>query len=124
MNFALNFEEMTALRQGVGAFEGETMALEALLDEGEAALGTLAEQARLEDELRAVVGYLLGAMDREVMATHPADEGAVAAYFDYAHALSALHRVEETGAEMRALFGIIEGRDPADFDVETFVFPD
>jgi hypothetical protein len=147
MVFSLNFEELTALRQGVQALRGSSApypfvpslaghheegvevlegidGVEDLLLTGSQALSTFGEQRRLEAGIRSVVSHLHGAMNREVVATHPADEGAVAAYFDYAHALSALHRIEAVGAEMRALFELIEGREPAEAEFESFVFPD
>jgi hypothetical protein len=57
-------------------------------------------------------------------AVRPAGEPAVAAYFDYAHALSVLHRLEAVGREMRALFEVLHGSPADPVDRHTFIFPD
>ena len=58
------------------------------------------------------------------MATHPADEGAVVAYFDFAHALSVQSRLAEVGREMEALIELVTGGPATDRLASEFVFPD
>jgi hypothetical protein len=48
----------------------------------------------------------------------------VAAYFDFAHALSVQDRVRETGAEMVALIEVVTGRPATARVAATFLFPD
>jgi len=71
-----------------------------------------------------VVAYLRAEMELFVTTTHPASEGAVAAYFDFAHALSVQHRIVELGSEMTALVEVVTGRSVTDDVSASFVFPD
>lgn len=135
-----NYEELRALRQGadvalrpvtpdfgaVAAPPAERAQVEALVPllEGDVSVGTLAEQVELEGGIRTIVSCLLLEMEASVVATHPADEGAVAAYFDYAHALVVLARLEEMGDHMRALIEIVTGTPPNDALAASFAFPD
>lgn len=136
----LSYEEVQALRQGARSFlaEGgsgpcavaappsaraEVSALEERLV-GDLDIVTLAQQRALASALAAVVECLRIEMETAVGETHPAHEGAVAAYFDYAHALSVLARLREMGSEMEALIEVVTGR-PADAAVaSSFHFPD
>lgn len=139
MIFACSFEEVRALRAGAQGFLGEPAgggavaappaaraAVESLLPQltGDLSFHTLAEQEAAARAVRAVVVHLRRTMDAEVVATHPAGEPAVAAYFDYAHALSVLHRMELMGREMTALFELLHGAPPGPVDAATFHFPD
>jgi hypothetical protein len=139
MIFSCNFEEVRALEEGARAVLEEPVgegavaapsavraAVESLLPQltGDLAFQTLAEQDAVERGVRAVVEHLRQVMDAFIVATHPAGEPAVAAYFDYAHALSVLHRLEEVGREMRALFELLHGAPADPVDCHTFVFPD
>jgi hypothetical protein len=136
-----NYEEMTALAHGARAFlardEGEEggavaapprsrAAVEALLPrlEGDMAVETLAVQRVIETALKAIVEYLHDEMDTAVVATHAADEGAVAAYFDYAHALTVLSRAREMGREMSGVIELVTGAQPTPEVALTFQFPD
>jgi hypothetical protein len=137
---ACNYEELRALQHGARAVladEGSgacavaappeerarVQALVARLD-GDLSIGTLREQRTVEAAIRAIVDCLRSEMDAAVLATHAADEGAVAAYFDFAHALSVLGRAEEMGDHMRALIEVVTG-DAADDQVAAgFAFPD
>ena len=58
------------------------------------------------------------------MATHAAGEEAVAAYFDFAHALTVAHRLEELADEMTALVELVTGRPPDAETARSFRFPD
>ena len=51
-------------------------------------------------------------MDLHVLATHPAAEQSVTAYFDFAHALSVLGQVRDIGEEMCALIEVMTGAPP------------
>lgn len=135
-----NYEELQALRAGGQAFldgeaEGGAYVLappesrarvEALLPRlaGELSVPSLAEAHDLGTALDTIVAHLRAEMEAVVMATHAADEGAVAAYFDFAHALSVSHRLDEMVTEMEALVELVTG-EPADEDAAlTFRFPD
>lgn len=140
MILAFNYEEVTALTYGARAylgepFEGESpvaapsearVAVEALLPRlvGDTSLRTLAEQEAMERAVRTIVEHLRNAMAVEVLATHPAAEEAVSAYFDYAHSLAVLGRLVEMGVEMRALVEVMTGCSPDTPAAREFVFPD
>lgn len=136
----ISYEEVQALRQGARSFlredgEGpcavaappaarvEVAALEGRL-EGDLELETLAELRAVESGVTHVVDCLRLEMDTLVGETHPAHEGAVAAYFDYAHSLSVLQRLREMGHEMEAMIEVMTGR-PVDVASSTgFRFAD
>ena len=136
-----NYEELRALKQGARVFLGggeeadtcavaappeERARVEALLPrlEGDVGVPTLAEQIALETAVEAVVGCLRAEMEAHVVATHPADEVAVAAYFDFAHALAVLGRLREMGSEMRALIEVVTGAPATEHVADVFRFPD
>jgi len=135
-----NYEELKALRDGARAFlEGSVTDAQAVaappedrarveglvpLLEGTLSIRTLKEQRRVREAVDAVVAYLRAEMELFVTTTHPASEGAVAAYFDFAHALSVQHRIVELGSEMTALVEVVTGRSVTDDVSASFVFPD
>lgn len=141
MILACNYEEVTALSHGARALLEESVggagspvvapteareAVEAILPRltGDLSFTTLAEQQVAELAVGTIVAHLHEAMEINVVATHPAAEEAVSAYFDFAHALSVLARLRDLGAEMRALLEVMTGR-PADYESSrTFHFPD
>jgi hypothetical protein len=136
----LSYEEVQALRQGARSFlrdEGagscavaapptaraEVSALEERLV-GDLDVDTLAQQRSLVSALTAIVECLRVEMETAVGETHPAHEGAVAAYFEYAHSLSVLSRLRDIGGEMEAMIELVTGR-PADAETAaSFHFPD
>lgn len=135
-----SYEELRALKEGARVLlqEGEAgpgpvvappesrarvEALVPLLD-GSLAMRTLREQRAVQAAVEAIVARLRAEMESLVTATHPASEGAVAAYFDFAHALSVRERVREVGAEMVALIELVTGRPATARVAATFVFPD
>jgi len=135
-----NFEEVTALSFGarslldagadgegvVAAPPASLAAVEALLPElvGDLSLDTLGEQRRVELAVVTIVDFLRLEVESAVLATHPAHEQAVSAYFDFAHTLSVLGRVREIGREMEAVIELVTGREPDAALLRTFYFPD
>jgi hypothetical protein len=135
-----NFEEVTALNHGAHAIlsrEGEEAwvvtappgsrsAVEALIPrlDGDLEVETLADQQEVALAISTIVDFLRDEMETSVLAMHPADEGAVAAYFDFAHALTVQGRVEEVGREMAAVIELVTGQQPTPEMVFTFQFPD
>jgi hypothetical protein len=135
-----NFEEVQALRAGarnvldatpeshcaVAVGDERKAGVEALLPrlEGDMSFHTLAEQRQVEAGVGAIVDCLRVEMDSYVVATHPAHEYAVAAYFDYAHALAVLGRLREVGKQMQAMIEVVSGGRPDEALIREFVFPD
>lgn len=136
-----NYEEIQALRTGARAYLGEEGAVyssavlapsgtrahvEALLTRltGDLSLPTLAELRVVQSAVAAVVESLRVQMETTVLATHAADEDAVSAYFDFAHALTVAHRVDEMAGEMEAMIELVTGEPASDEAAGTFQFPD
>ena len=134
------FEELRALREGARTFLGgdapttaavaappsERVAVEKLLSRltGDLSISTLAEQRRVEDGVEAVVETLRIEMEALVLSTHAGDEGAVSAYFDFAHSLSVLGRIQELGGEMEAMIELMTGAPATPEIAADFQFPD
>lgn len=135
-----NYEELTAVAAGARALlereeggEGRVLApceervrVEALLPrlDGEVSLPTLHELRGVQVAVEAVVESLRVEMESMVVMTHAADEQAVAAYFDFAHALTVAHRLREMASEMEALIELVTGEPPTDHSSRSFLFPD
>lgn len=135
-----NYEEVRALRSGAHAFLGDEPGehaavlappesrarVEALLPrlEGDLSLPTLAELRAVAAAVDAIVSYLRVEMELMVLATHPADEGAVAAYFDFAHALTAHRRLADLASEMEAMIELVTGEPVTAAAAADFRFPD
>ena len=136
----MSYEEVRALRHGARSFlrdepdgrcavaappaaRAEVGALDERLV-GDLNVETLAQQRALSGALGAIVECLRVEMEVLVAATHPAHEGAVAAYFDYAHALSVLGLLREMGNEMEAMIGVVTGQSADGQTATTFQFPD
>ena len=135
-----NYEELSALKTGAQAFldrdSGELRPGEvapevrvhvaALFPDlvGDLTVETLAELYSLETAVDAIVATLRSEMEVAVVATHAADEQAVAAYFDFAHAFSVQARVLEVAGEMQAIMELVEGGPPTAEIASDFVFPD
>lgn len=135
-----NYEELQSLRAGAqvalddGGAGGCAIAapprvrarVEALLEalDGDLSLATLAEQEACQEAVRAILRCQKAEMDAAVLAAHPADEAAVAAYFDWANTRTVLGRLEEMGRHMRALIEVVSGVPVNDELARTFVFPD
>ena len=135
-----NFEELTALKAGarqildgyapepgvVAAPPEEREQVAALLPHlgGDLSLETLAQQRALSGAVAIIVDILRVEMEVTVTTTHPAHEGAVAAYFDFAHAFFVLSRIDELGQEMQALIELVTEGPVTDELAREFVFPD
>jgi hypothetical protein len=135
-----NYEELTALRAGAQVFLGgeesgrgavlapseERARVEALLPrlEGDVSLSTLEELRLVEGAVLAIVECLRAEMELLVVTTHAADEGAVAAYFDFAHGFTVAHRLREMASEMEALIELVTGVVVTPESARTFQFPD
>ncbi len=136
-----NYEEVEALKAGARAFLGtpgdvgqvavlappESRArVEALLPRlrGDLSLYTLEDVRAVQVGVDAIVEHLREEMESALLATHPADESAVNAYFAYAHGLTVLNRVGEIGEEMVAIIELVTGDSPSAEAVRSFRFPD
>jgi hypothetical protein len=135
-----NFEELSALRDGARAYLDDAhdsesavaappqarMDVESLAPrlDGDLSVRTLGELDLIIRGVRAIVDRLRVEMEMTVSATHAADEGAVSAYFEFAHSFSVLSRLTEMAREMRALVELMNGRPVTDEDLRNFVFPD
>ncbi len=135
-----NFEELTALKAGahqvldgyapehgmIAAPPEERERVAALMPQldGDFSVITLAQQRSLLHAVSIIVGILRIEMESMVAAHHPADEFAVSAYFDFAHAFSVQGRLYEVGLEMEALVELVTGGPVTEDLARDFVFPD
>jgi len=136
-----NYEEIQALTAGARAYLGEAGApepsavlapsesrarVEALLPRlaGDLSLDTLEQLRAVQGAVATVVELLRVQMESMVLETHAADEDAVSAYFDFAHGLTVLHRIDEMAAEMEAMIELVTGESPSAQAARTFRFPD
>ena len=120
-----NYEELRALTSaseaivadGHGPPEGHTatpqavVMVEQLLPrlDADVSIETLPDQRRVVTAVRFICGDLHRRMDERIIAAHPADEEAVALYFDYAYSRMVLHRLDLMGTEMEAIADLIGG---------------
>ena len=135
-----NYEELTALRAGAEVFlhEGEAEGapvlapaeerarVEALLPllDGDVSLDTLEEVRHVQAAVGAITAMLQAEMEAMVLATHPAGERAVSAYFDFAHVFTVSNRLSEMASEMEALIELVTGEPASPETARTFRFPD
>lgn len=134
-----NYEEVRALRSGARSLLGGDVSastvlapsqsrarVEALLPQldGDLSLLTLHEVRGVALAVHAIVESLRAEMEAVVLATHAADESAVAAYFDFAHALTVEFRLQEMAGEMEALIELVTGEVPDEAAIRSFRFPD
>ena len=91
---------------------------------GDLSVTTIAEQQSIARAVTFIVAELKQRMDGLVVETHPADEYAVGAYFDYAHALSVQDRVARLGAEMHAIADLLTGAPASREIMRDFTIPD
>jgi hypothetical protein len=120
-----NFEELRALaaaselivadshgQAGAVAAPPESLVMvEQLLPRltGDMSIETLPDQRLVQKAVHFLVGDLHRRLDERIIEAHPADEEAVALFFDYGHSRSVLHRLELMGAEMEAIVELIGG---------------
>lgn len=100
--------------------------VEALLPRlnGDFSIATLAEQQSIARAITFIVAELKQRMDSMVLEAHAADEYAVTAYFEYAHALGVQDRVVRLGAEMHAIIELLTGSPATPDMVRNFTIPD
>ncbi len=137
---SVNYEETQALRGGaenllsgdagdprvVRVQPEDRVAVEALLPklEGDISVQTLEELQGTERAIEAILECLRAEMEVTVVVTHPADESAVNAYFEFAHVLAVARRLEELSDEMEALIELVTGEPVTADSVRGFQFPD
>ena len=134
------FEELSALSAGgerVLAEAGSGVSVvtappevvadvEALLPRlaGDISVTTLAEQQSIARAITFILAELKHRLDCQILDTHPADEYAVGAYFDYAHVLTVQDRVARVGTEITALIELLTGAPPTADMIRNFTVPD
>jgi hypothetical protein len=132
-----NFEELRALTSaseqiaaeavdrpgGVVAHADEVALVEMLAPRltGDLSIETLDDQRRVQRAVAFICADLHRRLDQRLVDATPADEEAVATYFDYGHARAVLYRLEQMGAEMEAIAELISGGSAAAGGV---TFPD
>ena len=140
MILQFNYEELTALKAGANGLlrEGEPTGISVLAPpeerarveslasrlDGDVSLESLSEVQEVQGAIDSIVAWLRQEMESNVLATHAADESAVAAYFDFAHAFTVQHRVSEMATEMSALIELITGAPPTTESARDIHFPD
>ena len=75
------------------------------------------------EEIQALKAGARSFLDGGAEGPVPVREAAVAAYFDFAHALSVSHRLDELVAEMEALVELLTGEPADDEAALSFRFP-
>lgn len=91
---------------------------------GDLSIESIGEQASVQ---RALEFLLIDTRDRTdaiILDQHPGAEEAVLAYFEYAHVLTVLHRIQQIGDEMRAIIDLMTGIANTETDVANFSFED
>lgn len=127
MILTISYEELQALHSGahnlleernaaVGTLPvpRETLVQVALLEEelgSYMSIETLEEQRRIRAAVQAVCDRSHAQMEEAVLERHPADEEAVSQYFNYAHCIGVLQRLDEIGAQLEAMRSLMRGDD-------------
>jgi len=137
----VNFEEIQALDAGAelvrtagsedtgGAVAAppvalaEIEALRARLD-GDLSIETLADQRRVRKAVSAICDHLRERLESKVIEFNPGHDEAVNLYFDYAHAVTVLDRLDRLGAEMAAMIEVMTDGAATVSVVERIAFPD
>lgn len=141
MILSFNFEELRALAAGADLLLAEPSSLsessvaapsEALAQveilrgrlTGDITVTTLDQQRAIRSAVGLITDGLHERMDAAVLELHPAHEEAVALYFDYAHSLTVLGRIDEMGSEMSAMIELITGAPATASSASDITFPD
>lgn len=131
----VNYEELRALATGAELLlmgdrqPGVPVAVRAQVERlvprlvGDVEIETLAEQRDVRGAVAAISEFLHSQMDSKVLEHHPAHEEAVSFYFDYAHTIAVLSRLDEMGTEMSAIIELTTGHPATPDSAEGFVFP-
>lgn len=141
MILSFNFEELRALESGADLLLSEPQSVsesavaapaEALVQvevlrgrlTGDMSVTTLSQQRAIRSAVLLISEGLHERLETSVLEHHPAHEEAVALYFDYAHSLTVLRRVDQLGSEMTAMVELITGAPATAAASATITFPD
>ena len=87
---------------------------------GDVSIETLDDQRRVQKAVSFICSELHHRLDEQIIDTNPANEDAIALYFDYGHSRTVLHRLDQMGAEMEAIIDLIHGGSAAAAGSVTF----
>lgn len=142
MILSCNYEELRALETGAelllsdyagdshGAVAAPTEVLTQVeqlqprLRTGALSIESLADQRSLRGAVALICENLHDRLESKVLEFHPAHEEAVSLYFDYAHVIAVLKRLDEMGTEMTALIELMTGEPPTPEAAASVSFPD
>lgn len=141
MILSFNFEELQALASGADLLLSEPASVsessvaapsEALAQvevlrgrlTGDMTVSTLSQQRAIRSAVGLITEGLQDRLEAAVLEYHPAHEQAVALYFDYAHSVTVLNRLDEMGAEMTAMIELITGEPATASTSSSVTFPD
>lgn len=91
---------------------------------GDLSVTNLAEQRALRRAVGSISEGLHDQMEEKVLEYHPGHEEAVALYFDYAHTIAVLERLDAVGTEMTAMIELMTGAPPTEDSARSISFPD
>lgn len=138
---SFNFEELRALASGADLLLSEPYSVsgsavaapaEALMQveilrgrlTGDISVATLAQQRAIRSAVGLIRDGLHERLEAAVLEYHPAHEEPVALYFDYAHSVTVLRRLDEMGSEMNAMIELITGTPADPATAASVTFPD
>lgn len=141
MILSFNFEELRALASGADLLLADPASVsessvvetaEALAQveiirgrlNGDITVTTLSEQRAIRLAVGLITEELQDRLEAAVLEFHPAHEEAVALYFDYAHSVTVLNRIDEMGHEMSAMIELITGGPATASTSSSVTFPD
>jgi hypothetical protein len=90
---------------------------------GDITVSSLQDQRSLQLVVKHLLEHAHTQMQEAILLQHAAAEGAVAAYFEYAHVLGVSYRLTAIGDEMAAIVQLI-GDDPDSESGRRFSFPE